>query len=67
MLDKLRKQVVAVETATGQEILEMMRDFSEKQAANPNISAEVIKGFQIMINHVKSVRVRYEDIRANTR
>ena len=67
MLEKLRKQVIAVETATGQEILEMMRDFFDNQASNPNISAEVIKGFQIMINYVKSVRVRYEDIRSNTR
>ena len=67
MLDKLRKQVVAVETPTGQEILEMMRDFSEKQSQNNNISSDVIRGFQILINYVKGVRVRYESARDNQR
>ena len=67
MLDKLRKQVAAVETPTGQEILEMMRDFSEKQSQNNNISSDVIRGFQILINYVKGVRVRYESARDNQR
>jgi len=64
MLDKLLKQRNAMETQTGQTLLEMMRDFSEEQSANKNLDPSIIKGFQIMIQHVKGVKIRFEDEKA---
>lgn len=60
MLEILQKQCRAVETPTGQTILNMMRDYSEEQSRNQNINSDVIRGFQMLIQYVKTVRVRYE-------